>query len=402
MIVLTDCFDPRKGSEFQVPCKFIRELSRNTTIKAIEVWCLERADNSNNIKKWISESNLSCDVQVKVVKSRFTKDGTNHSSKFMFFLDLMRLYAQCYKKSDPNHPIFKIGLVSFLFNFIAVFSKRISLIGPISGFEKPECLAMIKSGFSKLAIKYFAIYVLSKVYLTVVFFRVFVLRWKTTFILATQNDYEAFQKISSKKFISLGCFKVSEVDLDGNNDHLKSDHGIGCEEKINILWSGHLIDRKNPMLALEVLKVLDKNYPSLNLAMIGSGPLQHKLISGLKEPGCGIKFFPEMPASSFRRVVENSSCVFISSWREVNSVFVFEVLSAGKQILCPRVSGMKEVLYSYTDNLYEIGCQDPDELAKKLYSLVCNDKSLPGPKILNELCKKENSQMIGAFEYALT
>lgn len=386
MIILTDLFDPAKGSEFQVPSKFIKEFLDESPNKKISIYTFDREDNSRNIHNWIKLNNFQNRIEVNLFKFKFSSDGVNHRFSFLFYFDLLALYKYCLKNSDTSQSIYKIGQVSFLFNLHALFSKRVKLIGPISGFELSPIIAIFKLGYFALAIKYLSIFLLSKTFIFFVWLRIKYYKEDFHLIFATEADKMRFNT-SLFDCSNFYTYLISEINI---KELLILNQGHTNEsEEIDILWSGHLVKRKNPFFAFKILSLIIKNNPSLNILMIGSGPLEEKLSAYLHNSN--INFLSDLNRTEFLKVVRNSKCVFISSFREVNSVFIFECLANNKKIIVPNLSGMKNVFKNYPNNVYDMSSNNVNEISNQIFEILKDEDEFPGIEILNKISISEES-----------
>lgn len=340
-VLITDLLDPSLGSEFQIALKAIVALtvSKDCTV---EVWTLERGNNRNTISTWLSNKSLSKRVTIHLVPMRFSKSNGDHSTRLHFLIDLFRLYFVSLRSTDKCSTVWKSGQVNALFYLPFLFLRRPIVIGSISGFEYPPIFSIYKYSSKKLFAKY-AAYVLLICLLRVVFklalrFR----RHGTTLLFATQTDRRIFAKLiqSRPQYLSEGLF--TEVDLEGILENVPPPKFVGIEsECTRLLWAGALIDRKNPLAALSAFSEFRKIVPNSVCLMVGGGPLEadlNNLISLQNDDG--ISHCRGMKRVDFLKTLGDFHAVLVTSWREANSVFVFEVLASGCPIVSSDVSGM--------------------------------------------------------------
>jgi glycosyltransferase involved in cell wall biosynthesis len=133
---------------------------------------------------------------------------------------------------------------------------------------------------------------------------------------------------------------------------------------------GHLIERKDPLLALEVLALLARDRPGLAAAFVGEGELRGPLLARAQELGlagrvrCAGRAAPEELA----RWYAASDALLLTSRREGRPNVVLEALACGRPVLATAAGGTGELLEGLPGMLAET--REPDALARALAELL--------------------------------
>ncbi len=354
LYIVSDMLDPLKGSEFRIALKPLVLLNGELSHFNSEIILFVPVRNNNieNLKIWLKEEGL-LNVTVKVYKFKYQDHLGNHKNKFWFIRDLITFYKQV-RLSIPNmssdvNVIYKCGQVNWFFYLIFLMSfkrnKNESIVcAPISGFnyiKLADCIGLPNQ--SKFYYRFYntIIYLARKVFKT---FYVFNKNYK--FLFATKSDCEVFysDKIDSKLY--------SEIEY--NLQAVPSRSGLAAKKENNtfphnsksMLWSGHLVPRKNPILALHIISSLLEQNKDLTIFYVGEGPLEVDVKSSITNLGLAInerfKRIPKLPRVEFLDLINHIDYVLITSLREVNSMFFLETLQRNKLVFALKNSGLQD------------------------------------------------------------
>jgi glycosyltransferase involved in cell wall biosynthesis len=368
-LLLTDLLDPDLGSEFQIALKAISAMARQPTAK-IDLWTLERFNNQTSIKKWLMDKGLQDRVTLHLVPMRFAKGNGDHPTRLHFLADLLRLYREALRTTDANTVIWKSGQVNALFYLPFLFVQKKMVLGAISGLEYPPLRAIARNGPKSLLIKYSLYTLLIFLERAVFHFALRLRRHPLSLLFATQIDRSVFARTIAARPHILREAVYSEVDLEGiltsvpGPQEKKSEKETTC-----LLWSGALIHRKNPVAAVRVLAKAVQHEINIEALILGQGPLENQLIEEMKSvTGPQLTHSHGLTRKDFLAKLGHFDAVLVTSWREANSVFVFEALAAGCPVVAANISGMRDSVV-HTGTLLDFDeLTQPDYAAKILLS----------------------------------
>lgn len=337
ILFITDLFDPTLGSEFQVASKFLQHLDKAKDCE-VTLLTLHRGKNIENISTWMKTGGIN-KINVQYIPMVFSNTDGHHKSKVLYFLDLIRFYLICFYRQRRYDAVWKCGQVNFLFNIFFLFFPNLKIMGPLSGFEYPPIKEILKDGDIILFIKY-SVYC-AVIYFSLRFFRLaFYFKKELRYILfATKKDLESFPSIS----IDRGHV-VSEIDIRFLLSEIKAKPQFQknvSSKKLKLLWVGSLVRRKRPIKAAQLMSLLANKHKNITCTMVGNGPLAKKVIKQGFGSRSDLNLVSGLSRQEVFDLVRESDLVLVTSWREVNSVFLFEVLASNTRVLAPDISGMR-------------------------------------------------------------
>lgn len=148
-----------------------------------------------------------------------------------------------------------------------------------------------------------------------------------------------------------------------------------------VLVVGHLIERKDPLLALEAFGRLARRRPAARLVLIGRGPLRARLEERLAgaAPAGTVRLVGEVAPEELARWYAAANALLLCSRREGRPNVVLEALACGLPVLATPAGGTGELL----DGLPGALCaeRDPEALAAALARLL---DAPPGSQELRE------------------
>jgi glycosyltransferase involved in cell wall biosynthesis len=351
IFLISDLLDPVKGSEFRIGLKAIQILcgKENSFTKNVTLLIPKRNNNIENLKIWLEEQSITT-LEIKEFEFKNAKNNGDHKNKFFFIKDLILFYKECRKEinTEQNNEsiIFKCGQVNCFFNLIFLFffkkkNNQKIVCAPISGFnfiKLRDCINLPLK--SKLYYRFYN----TSIYLIRIMYKIFYVHKKNyDFLFATYNDAKVFYKnnLKDKVYSEIEMYEDNEFSslnkVNSPSDNLKN-------KKVSVLWSGHLIHRKNPLLALNIISKVLKELNFVDFYFIGEGPLSKEVMNIMEKENLinneKFKYISKMPRIDFLQLIKKVNVIFITSLREVNSLFFLEALSANKKIIALKNSGL--------------------------------------------------------------
>lgn len=169
-------------------------------------------------------------------------------------------------------------------------------------------------------------------------------------------------------------------------DHRRRDErlalrlGLGWSESdLVVLVVGHLIPRKDPLLALAAFVELARDEPRARLVFVGRGPLQGQLEAELtrRKLDGRVTLLGELEPGPLADLYAAADVLLLTSTREGRPNVVLEALSAGLPVVATDAGGTRELL---TQGPLDVAdSRNPGELAAAMRELL---KAPPSPKEL--------------------
>lgn len=180
-----------------------------------------------------------------------------------------------------------------------------------------------------------------------------------------------------------GVLVPNGVDLDGFRiaDRGAARRRLGLiEQRPLVLVVGHLIERKDPLLALEVFA---RGAPeNATCAFLGRGPLRDRLVERIAAAGLDdrVQVFGEVGPRVLVAWYAACDVLLLTSRREGRPNVVLEALASGRPVLATDAGGTGELLRPFAERSLA-RTRDPDELARMLAALLADP---PAPDALRE------------------
>jgi glycosyltransferase involved in cell wall biosynthesis len=135
-----------------------------------------------------------------------------------------------------------------------------------------------------------------------------------------------------------------------------------------ILVVGHLIERKDPLLALEAFA--RGAPPAARLVFLGRGPLAAAIERRARERGCRerVELRGEVEPEALARWYAAADCLLLTSAREGRPNVVLEAFASGRPALCTEAGGTAELLAELPECL--VRSRDPAEIGARLALLL--------------------------------
>lgn len=157
-----------------------------------------------------------------------------------------------------------------------------------------------------------------------------------------------------------------------------------------VLVVGHLIERKDPLLALECFaawrqkrRALDRDHDA-RLEFIGAGPLEGALRAALRQRGLEdcVRLHGEARPEELANWYAAADALLLTSTREGRPNVVLEALSSGLPVLATDAGGTSELLGASSPMLSR--SRDPQALAQQLDALLAAPRDAVALRALAE------------------
>jgi glycosyltransferase involved in cell wall biosynthesis len=167
---------------------------------------------------------------------------------------------------------------------------------------------------------------------------------------------------------------------------------------LKVIWVGRLESQKNPMLAVDVAKYLDKKGLNFDLQIIGSGSLRNDLQRSVAELGLVSRV--RLVGSKGRLDIANqmgqSDCLILTSHSEGSAVVLAEAASTGLASVVS-VSGDPDDFIQDGINGYRVEADTPEQFA--LAILKCG--GLNKTEVTNTAQPRSRSSILPRIEALL-
>lgn len=132
---------------------------------------------------------------------------------------------------------------------------------------------------------------------------------------------------------------------DSERAAVRSELGWKVDDKV-ILLVGHLIRRKDPLLALESFRHFQATCPDARLVVIGKGELEAQFREAVQQAGLGdyVDMLGERRADDLSGLYAAADCLLLCSSREGRPNVVLEALSSGLPVVATAAGGTGELL----------------------------------------------------------
>jgi glycosyltransferase involved in cell wall biosynthesis len=165
--------------------------------------------------------------------------------------------------------------------------------------------------------------------------------------------------------------------------------GVGVNAPA-ILWPGRLVEQKDPLLALEVARVLRRRGVAFELHMVGDGWLREVVHARATELELGdvLQFHP--PTQEIARWLAAADVTLMTSLYEGIPYVLYESLAMGVPVVAPRLDGNAEVMDADSGALVDPR-DDPEGYADALEAL------LGDPARRAQMGERSRERMLASF-----
>ena len=160
------------------------------------------------------------------------------------------------------------------------------------------------------------------------------------------------------------CFHPAGADRQSVREQFRSRLGWSHGAPV-VLWVGRLEATKDPLLALEAYRSLEREIPSARLLMIGHGLLREELAARIRrwELADRVHLMGAVPPSEVAEAMRASDVLLVSSVSEAGPTVALEALASGLPVVAPAV-GRVPVLVSTGVNGSVADARTPASLAR--------------------------------------
>ncbi len=183
----------------------------------------------------------------------------------------------------------------------------------------------------------------------------------------------------------------------GDRSAARGTVGESAEGEV-VLVVGHLIERKDPLLALRAFLSLER--PSARLLFVGRGPLEEPLRQAIEESGAGerVHLLGERPPEELVHWYRAANVMLLTSSREGRPNVVLEALSTGCPVLATDAGGTSEVVPDHSRMLART--REPSDIGAMLASLL--DQPPPADTLRSSVEPLSWANSLDALESLLT
>ncbi|MGL4652173.1 glycosyltransferase [Cetobacterium sp.] len=198
-------------------------------------------------------------------------------------------------------------------------------------------------------------------------------RWTDKLITINEEDYRKSLEFKLRK--NGRCYKVNGVGLDiekfEESKISKSELSKDFEKysnKFKILTLAELNDNKNQIQIIKAVEEIIKEDKNIVYFLAGKGPNRKKIELYIKDKNLedNIKLLGQVNKQKIPELLKLSDCVISTSKREGLGLNIIEAIAAGKQILCTKNRGHKEIILN-KEFLVEVG--DVQDLKNKILKI---------------------------------
>jgi glycosyltransferase involved in cell wall biosynthesis len=144
-------------------------------------------------------------------------------------------------------------------------------------------------------------------------------------------------------------------------------------ETMRILWLGHLIPRKAPILAIRAMAKALESDPSMELIIAGGGPEEPRLREEVERLGIGghVRFTGKIPKAEVIALMDGANVFLFTSIRDTSGNVVLEAMSRSLPVVALRHQGIREICDPSSSLLVAPGAinESRDGLAEALIRL---------------------------------
>jgi len=147
--------------------------------------------------------------------------------------------------------------------------------------------------------------------------------------------------------------------------------------KLNLLFTGSLIKRKNLITVLNLIESLSRDGLDVYLNIAGDGPLRERLITQVNQLGLDEKvvFHGNVSKEELIRLADNSDVFILPSYKETFGISYIEALSRGLPIIYTRNDGI-DGYFSEGSVGYSTDPRNLDEMKDKIKNIIINYDSI--------------------------
>lgn len=198
---------------------------------------------------------------------------------------------------------------------------------------------------------------------------------KTFIYFASCTRYRKILTVSDsvmKEFIFGNCFK-EKIEVISNPFDAKTIKGKVKESVLNdssdIMYLGRLVDEKDPLLFIDIVRRIIEIIPNIRVAVVGDGYLKEQVINRIDEFNLNgfirVYGFEKNPYG----LLNNTKVLCVTSKWEGFGLAAAEALSLGKPVVAKPVGGLVDII---RDNCGRL-CNNLDEFVDSIVELLMDD-----------------------------
>ncbi len=157
-----------------------------------------------------------------------------------------------------------------------------------------------------------------------------------------------------------------------------------------ILFAGRLVDQKDPMLMLEVIRRVTARHDHVRVDMIGDGPLEPQVRRRIDELGLGRFIGLHPPTDELIRWLRAGDLLLMTSVFEGVPYVIYEALSMQLPVVAPALPGNVELMRD-TGGILVSPLDDPDVYSEAICSLIDD------PSLRASLAQSGRQRMLESF-----
>lgn len=163
-----------------------------------------------------------------------------------------------------------------------------------------------------------------------------------------------------------------EIDVIGNPISVSDIHldlDLACRPEADVIFVGRLVEQKNPMRALKIIRTVLKLFPQTSVEIIGDGDLCNEVREYIDSNGMdgNVKMLGHIHKPY--AYMAKAKCLLMPSRYEGFGLVAVEALALGVPVVCTPVGGLPGIVNSSCGLL----SNDDDELVDEICKLISDD-----------------------------
>jgi glycosyltransferase involved in cell wall biosynthesis len=218
------------------------------------------------------------------------------------------------------------------------------------------------------------------------------------FLACSQKGKEYFKQYGDEKKIFVTHYSIDHKKFASSNSF--------SQRNFDLIFSGQLIERKNPEFFLRVVMALQKQYPSLQVLLLGDGPLRERITGTLNAAGIDYSYPGHVQQEDLPYYYGQSRIFLFPTSFDAWGVVAHEALSAGTPVITTPYAGCADELVHNNGNGFVLPLEESRWMEKCLELLqhedqwkLFSEKSVEAASRINN--KEAAEAMLRSFEYVM-